>query len=310
MRKLFFTLCVILIVAVVAVYIFIPGKIVFSKFVVINAKATTANRFLFDESKWNKWWPKNSAIHNQNRFQYGDYIYTLNTVLMDAGEINISNKRLSLKSLVQIFPILTDSIGIEWKSEMPATSNPFMRMKYFFAAKKLQMDMAGILGNLGAFLRSDKNVYGLDIQQIRVTDTLLISTKLYSLEYPSTQVIYNLIRKLQVHIDNEGARETNYPMLNVRKDSTTYRTMIAIPVNKTIPENNNFEIKKMVPGKILVTEVKGGEYTARQGLNLLDLYMYDNKLKSPAIPFESLITDRSREHDSTKWITKLYYPVY
>jgi len=28
-----------------------------------------------------------------------------------------------------------------------------------------------------------------------------------------------------------------------------------------------------------------------------------------AIPFQMLITDRTKETDSTKWITRLYYPV-
>ena len=29
---------------------------------------------------------------------------------------------------------------------------------------------------------------------------------------------------------------------------------------------------------------------------------------SPAIPFESLITNRLEEPDTSKWVTKIYYP--
>ena len=66
----------------------------------------------------------------------------------------------------------------------------------------------------------------------------------------------------------------------------------------------------MVPGKILVAEVKGGAYTADEALRQLTMYMDDNHLVSPAIPFQSLVTERSKEPDTTKWITKIYFPVF
>ena len=36
--------------------------------------------------------------------------------------------------------------------------------------------------------------------------------------------------------------------------------------------------------------------------------MTDNALSSPAIPFESLVTNRMQEPDTSKWVTKIYYP--
>jgi hypothetical protein len=50
-------------------------------------------------------------------------------------------------------------------------------------------------------------------------------------------------------------------MLHVTPYRGDFKTMVAIPVNKVIPENNNFLYRRMVPGKILVTEVTGGTYT-------------------------------------------------
>jgi hypothetical protein len=38
-------------------------------------------------------------------------------------------------------------------------------------------------------------------------------------------------------------------------------------------------------------------------------YKDDYQRVSPAIPFYSLITDRLKEPDSSKWITKIYFPV-
>jgi hypothetical protein len=37
--------------------------------------------------------------------------------------------------------------------------------------------------------------------------------------------------------------------------------------------------------------------------------MSDYQQTAMAIPFESLVTDRSREPDTLKWITNIYVPV-
>lgn len=66
----------------------------------------------------------------------------------------------------------------------------------------------------------------------------------------------------------------------------------------------------MIPGKILSAEIRGGTYTSKESIKRLELYMDDHKLTSPAIPFESLVTDRSKEADTARWVTKLYYPIY
>ena len=63
-------------------------------------------------------------------------------------------------------------------------------------------------------------------------------------------------------------------------------------------------------GNILVAEVRGGVSTVKQAFRNLSNYVGDYGRQSPALPFESLVTDRLKETDTTKWVTKLYFPVY
>jgi hypothetical protein len=170
--------------------------------------------------------------------------------------------------------------------------------------------MTAIIMHLKTFLESSQNVYGMSIARQKVVDTLLISTKFISNTYPTTAEIYSAINDLKKYISKEGATETNPPMLNVSPEDTSYRVMVAIPINKQIKETDNFTIKKMIPGKILMAEVKGGSFATREALKQMNLYLNDNYLSSPAMPFESLITERLQEPDTTKWITKIYYPIY
>ena len=62
-------------------------------------------------------------------------------------------------------------------------------------------------------------------------------------------------------------------------------------------------------GNILVTEVKGGKAEINKAYKQIMNYMADHSRTPPAIPFESLVTDRRNEPDSNKWITRIYYPV-
>ena len=62
-------------------------------------------------------------------------------------------------------------------------------------------------------------------------------------------------------------------------------------------------------GNILVVEVRGDQQTINEAIKQIEKYITDYQRSIIAIPFQSLITDRSKESDSTKWITKIYYPV-
>ena len=170
--------------------------------------------------------------------------------------------------------------------------------------------MASALQRLRQFMQSERNMYGFAIARERVTDTLLVVTKMQDTTKPTVETYYGLIKKLRDYIARAGAQETNYPMLNISKiDSTHYQTMVAIPVNKELPGSGDIVAKRMIPGNILVAEVHGGTATVTNGLHQLDAYVMEHQFTQPGLPFQSLVTDRLSEHDTSKWITKLYYPV-
>ena len=65
----------------------------------------------------------------------------------------------------------------------------------------------------------------------------------------------------------------------------------------------------MLPGTALTTEVKGGPAAIRTAFLQLENYITDYQREAPLIPFESLVTDRLHEKDTSRWITRIYYPV-
>ena len=62
-------------------------------------------------------------------------------------------------------------------------------------------------------------------------------------------------------------------------------------------------------GKILICDITGENNKVNYALKQLEYYLRDYNRVAPAIPFISLITDRLKQPDSTKWKSRIYYPV-
>ena len=292
-----------------AIYFLIPGKIYFAKAVYVKTNINSVKRFLYDENNWHSWWPRVSGL-NRDLHSYKNYDYTIKRKMYEGTDIALLHDGKTINTFLHLVSVNRDSTAIEWKGEMEETNNPIKKIYAYFFATHVKKNMSEILASAKVFLEKKENIYGHNIIQEKVKDTLLISTKYFSKTHPSTEDIYTLIKKLKEYISAQGASETNYPMLNVTQDSSEFKTMVAIPINKNIAENQTFVIKKMVPGKILVAEIKGGQKTVTDAIDKVNIYMEDNHLVAPAISFESLISDRAKEKDSTKWITKIYFPIY
>jgi hypothetical protein len=128
---------------------------------------------------------------------------------------------------------------------------------------------------------------------------------------PGTEFIYGLIDQLKNYAADQSAKVTGYSMLNISTiDSIHFLTKVAVPIDKKLKPSGNISYKWMLGGgKILVAEVQGGPASINKALKQVEVYVQDYHLIAPAIPFQSLITDRTKEKDTSKWITKIYYPV-
>ena len=316
MKRVLLVLLIIVLILIAGIYLFIPGKIQISRTVMIPVTPPAAFRVLSEKNNWKKWWPDESyerdSTNKNNTFFYNGYSYQLSQKFFNTVGVIIKNKHdAKIISSINILSMHRDSVALEWQTETVLSKNPLKRIQDSREAREIENDIGVILSHIQSFLAEKENVYGMKIQKTIVKDTLMISTKFFSRKYPTTAEIYSSIKKLREYISKKGVSETNYPMLNISMtDSNNFQTMVAIPINELLKDNSNISLKRMVRGNILEAEVKGGEFTAREALTQLDNYVKDYNMDSPAIPFELLITDRSKELDTTKWITKLYYPIF
>ena len=300
---------------IVSLYIFIPGKIAIQKSIVTNASQQAVSRLLFEDSCWKKWWSGNNITAIKDSlpsFNYDGLNWTItdkkySSILLAIRE---AKDTVCISSL-NIIAVSKDSVQLNWQATISSPANPLKRLQQWLKAGKIKSDMKFLLNKTGAFFSKPANIYGIEIRQDRVVDSTLISTYDSVKGYPDVAFIYGLIDELKKYIVSQQATITGYPMLNIfTKDSSIYLVKVALPVDKKLPSSGKMAYKWMLPGGyILATDVRGDSKAIDQAFKQLEYFVNDNNRHAPAIPFLSLITDRLQEKDSSKWITRIYYPV-
>jgi len=311
MRKLLAAAAIAIVLSLILAIFFLPKQINTSVNATFLCSINSVNRYIVNDSNWVKWWPGTFQKNDHSiDYYYDEYKYSVLEQQYNAAVIRIQKEGLSIDTKMIFFPLKLDSVTTTWTYSVSTNSNPISKIYLFFIKQKINGQLKKIVNSMKSFLDNPDKVYGVKIHEEIVKDTILVTTNFSSLQYPTMAQVYKAIGDIKNYIALNHARETNFPMLHVRIDSGLYKAQVAIPVNTTIPATATFPIKRMVPGKILVTQVTGGDYTARDAIDEVNRYMTDYHMTSPAIPFESLVTDRMTEPDTTKWTTKIYYPVF
>ncbi len=313
MKKFLIFLFAFLVLILISIYVFIPENLEISKIEYIQCNRDGAFRSLSNEDTWSKWWP--GDVSHESHFVekplfYNGYSYRLSNKFYDAIIVPMTRNNSTIDSRINILKIGLDSVTLIWKCRLNAGLNPITRISKYRQAVVIKRNMTDILSKLHSFLEKKENIYGIDLHVIMSTDSTMVLTKKVTSKYPTTSEIYDLIGTLKKYIAGEGAKETNFPMLHVKKSGdSSFETMVAIPVNKQLAGKGQIVFSRFVPWKVLTAEVRGGNYTVDEALGQMKAFINDYQKTVMAIPFESLVTDRSKEPDTLKWITTINAPV-
>lgn len=305
MKKWIAVIIILLVFATALVYIIIPGTLKASAVTYMNANPKAVSSLFTQEADWKNWWPGDKNL------RYNGKTFLITRPMYNAAEVSVMEGDNLVISMLSLIPIGVDSTAFEWKFELETGNFPFERIKQYRKAIEVKNDLKEILAGMKDHYEDEKNLYGFTVIQTRVTDSVLISTKGIFNHYPDEREINILIEKLRDYINLHGANEQNHPMLNVMDLGNAYEAKVAIAVDKLLPETKEFSPKAVLKGgNILEAEIRGGPYTIRKAFEDFERYKTDHERVNPAMPYQLMITDRVKETDTTKWITKLYYPVF
>ncbi len=304
---LFIVPLLLILIVFILLFIFSPNSI--KKVIYVESSERVVYDYLITNKYKIKWWPnKKTQSPDSAKFMLNDHVFEFYANGFNSATVKLSNLP---KGIITSKLLPKNNIEINWEQPIQKTLNPIQLISNFVNAKKIQHEIDTVLNSFARFVIKPQNIYAYDIQRGNVKDTILITTQRTLSSIPDPKLPFFLLANLQKYIGEKHAKPTNFPMLNITNTGyETYVVTVAIPIDKYIPPKGNILVNRMIPGNILYTNVTGGHQAIQLAYDQLKNYMKDFKLTSPAIPFELMVTDRNLNPDSSKWQTKVYYPIF
>ncbi|MXV53189.1 hypothetical protein GS399_19660 [Pedobacter sp. HMF7647] len=313
MKKAILFLSIIILLAFSLVYLVIPSRIDVSETLETSLPETLIARLLTEKTGWQTWLPSitRGAKDNSYHFKKNELDFTFSENTETAANVQVSQTGFTANGKIDYIVKGAHRTTVRWYEMIKASKNPITRIRQFIFAMQTRRQMKHLLDSLNNLTQHSTKVYGYNIRITKVKDSVLIGTRAIFSSYPSAEKVDALVRKLKDQAKMKNALITDSPMLNITQTGQKeFTTMVALPVNKFIQPSGEVYIRRMVMGNLLETQVKGGPNSINKAMAQLTLFKEDYKMISPAVPYQSMITNRLAEKDSSKWVTKIYYPVF
>lgn len=305
--KVFLT---ILIVLLIFPYMFVSNTKRISGSHRVSVPANSLKRGMTDTASWAQWWPgtRNAdGSYHYYKVDISDLRPQVFSVQFAEGQNpdtvhgSFEFGNFGLDSSLLSYALIYHGKAID----------PISKWMHYLQYYRHNTMMERILQKAATFYSDPANVYGIKVIPGRVKDTSLISTKKSFPDTPSIAQIYELVNSLHTHISKHQGVIQDSAMLNItRLNEHEVQAMVAFPLLHDIPAEGNFVIKKMILGKLLQAEINGDEAAISKAKSSLKNFVDDYQMSSPAIPFETLLTNRMVVSDQSKWKTRLNYPIF
>jgi len=308
MKKVLLILVSIVIVGIIVLFL-LPAEQKITQAITVECPMDAVTRLVSDEKKWTTWWPGKKI--NDSTFEYQQKIFRIQALLLNGFKAISGRGNIISYIDFQFLPASITATQFILNTQYNFSSNPFKKAVQYISYNKAKQDYTGFVTYLQYFFSNPEKVYGYKIEKQKIIKSSLISVKQIFNHYPAVTEIYDLVNELKQYIQLQKSREMNFPIMHVHTEGNQlFEVMVAIQTDRNLPSTNRYKLKNMMPGNILVAEVTGDNQAIKRGEKEMENYVHDFKKISPAIPFQAMITDRLNEKDSSKWITKLYYPVF
>lgn len=309
MKRVVVILGLLILVAISILYFGISSTQSFSRSIVTGCTQQGAMRVLIAERNSKQGWPGKKL--NDSTYLFEDLQYTTGSTMINGTGLSFLENGITSAGELITEETTPDSCRFTITASTKLPLNPVERVKVYFNQNHLKQTIDALLAAFESKFKDEEIIYGIKISIGRVQDSTMISTRKMMNHYPFVTEVYEMIDGITKHVQANGGETSNAPIMNVfEEDKNQFLVMVAIPTKNVVAANETYLLKRMLPnGFILMSEVTGGNYTIEQAEASMKQYVLDHHKSSPAIPFQMLLTDRRVETDTSKWKTRLYYPV-
>src|SRR6476661_9493871 len=140
MKKFVIALVLLLLLALISVYLFLPSRFNLTYSGYLNATTKNVTSTLHQPASWNRWWPEPGVKMDKDSFYLnGDWGYKLSEPLADGAKILVRKSGRTYSTRIILIPNdETDSSGealsLQWEADFHYSLNPFERIQGYFDA--------------------------------------------------------------------------------------------------------------------------------------------------------------------------------
>jgi hypothetical protein len=306
MKNWLWALLLVIVLAVGAWWL--PATVQVQQTLVLNRPLSAVERNMINTRRWPEWWPGKQVADSV--YEHAGHRWQINTLLLNgftATDLDQPGRYYDCKIVL----MENNRTALSLTLVQQAGANPIRKLQANCSKAAYRRFAKSWLMAVASYFESDERLYGFKVVPAKVKDSSYISVRSYFDHEPTVAEVYALIDELRSYISMQGGQAVNVPIMHLHRESATrYELMVAIPTAFDLPGTKRYQLKKMILGNILVGEITGGLYTVAKAEENMRLYASDYRKVAPAIPFQQLVTDRRTEPDTSKWITRVYYPSF
>lgn len=321
-------LALIIILGIIAY--FLPSKVTIQKSITIKASKEVVFEQINNPQNWEKWSPW-FKIDTAMEVKYiGNKIGENSGIVWKSENSRIGCGRLTLlysnpfdsiyaevealykgKGTVNyIFKRVKGGINVLLMFEMNLGTNPIARFMGLVIDKKMSKNYINELDSLKKFTETLPLPYKYKIEEIQSKgfNYIGIRKKVRPLEIGVK--MGTIINDLMGIMNKNKLKTSNNPFsiyFSVTKDSIDFETGFPIEENNIV--SKSLHVGQMKESKAVVLDFYGPYNEIEKGYSEINNWISDNNKKITGVPYEIYYTNPAIEKDSSKWLTRIIYPI-
>ncbi len=150
-----------------------------------------------------------------------------------------------------------------------------------------------------------------DIQEYNFKGIVAVSLQEKCNMNKITNRMFDMYTTLMAFLKNENIEISDAPfaIYHPCEDEGFVILECALPISEKIDTKDNIKLIEIPAGKTIMASHFGHYNTVQTTYKTIQKYITDNELEVEGVPWESYITDPTKERDQNKWETKVYFPI-
>ncbi len=326
-------LLLIILILFLVIAIFLPSRMHIKKSVDVNAPVSYVFEQVNNYSLWANWSPFQEKDPGMRTSFEGPAKGLGAMMKWESNEGNGSlnwtevTNDISLKGVLNYEEVDKSEVLFEfektpqgcvasWSVDIENLSYPINRWKGFFMKSNFEDDLVKGLNNLKSVCETGIIVMGIKWKTSEVDEKEISSLLAFTIkdsctieEFPAK--LHQLYKEIGDYMKSMNVQQNGFPFCVYYNWNPAGISVFeaGFPTAQSLKGKGRIQLSELSGSKVLMVSQFGPYESTSDAHDAIDKYMKEKNIECIGAPWEVYVTDISKEPDTTKWETQVFYPV-